>query len=373
MTRRLITLALAFAILSCASQTTDRPTPAQLAEQASVPAGYSSQGGDKPVGVIPDGILRDAKRGKDIEVSIEYPIAAGSYPLIIWSHGFGASSRGYVGLSSFWASYGYVVIKPTHADSGKLAGMKTAEEVWEAQTAADWRNRVQDVTAILDALPELEEKYPELKGKIDAAHIGVGGHSYGAHTAILAGGAKTFPGGTSYADPRVKAVLAMSPQGPSEIRGLTSESFATITPPTLFMTGSRDEGISDQETPQWRRQAFELSPAGDKYLVVLEGARNATFGGRIAGMAEGVRTGDVTMPSTLDPNDPRGRLDPTPRSQTRSSTSAKRDPQLMERNIFARARVISVAFWDAYLHGNPKGKEYLEKLAGRTSIELVKK
>ena len=48
------------------------------------------------------------------------PDAPGPHPLIVFSHGFGGSSRGYVGLSSYWASHGYVVIAPSHADSVQL-------------------------------------------------------------------------------------------------------------------------------------------------------------------------------------------------------------------------------------------------------------
>lgn len=374
MIRRSFVLAVILATLACASPSADRPTPqARQADEASGLSGgsYSTQGGDKPVGVIPDATLRDEKRGRDLELSIEYPIAAGSYPLIVWSHGFGASNRAYVGLSSYWASHGYVVIKPTHADSGKAAGIRSAEEIWESQSATDWRNRAQDVTAILDSIPQLEEKYPEIKGKIDLAHVGVGGHSYGAHTVMLLGGAKTFPGAVSYADPRVKAVLAMSPQGPSDARGLTRESFATLSVPTLFMTGTLDRGISEDETPDWRKLAYELSPAGDKYLVVVEGARHATFSGRVAGMAQAGGT-ELILPEMIEPQDPivRDRRNTIP---PQSRSAAKRDPQLTERAIFARIKVVSVAFWDAYLHGNAKGKELLAGLDARRRLEMEMK
>jgi dienelactone hydrolase len=373
MTRRLITLALTFFFLACGSSSNNSrqgADPSALSAEAS----YSPQAGDMPVGVIPDGMLRDTKRQKDVELSIEYPISSGTYPLIVWSHGFGGSPRGYVGFSSWWASHGYVVIKPAHADSGKLPAMKSIDEIWGSQTPADWRNRVDDVKFVLDSIPQLEEKYPELKGKIDAAHVGVGGHSYGAYTAMLIGGVKTFPGGMSYADPRVKAVIAMSPQGPGADRGLTEESFATLSVPALFLTGTLDRGANESETPEWRRRAFELSPAGDKYLVVLKGARHATFGGRVSGMVEG-RLGvdaegafpnvDPTRPGVMSPD-----YVPPTTSPRRSNV---RDPQLTERAIVARAKTVSVAFWDGYLHGNNKGRDYLGSLAGRTNVEMLKK
>jgi len=370
MTRRFLILAV-IAAIACASTAADKPK--KDAKTANEMGNFSSAAGDKPVGVIPDAVLRDEKRHRDVAMSIEYPISAGAYPLIIWSHGFGGSDRGYVGLSSYWASNGYVVIKPNHADSGKLPSVRSVEEIWESQTVADYRNRVQDVTAILDGIAQLEESYPELKGKIDATKVGVGGHSYGAHTAMLVGGAKTFPDGTSYADPRVKVILAMSPQGPSDQRGLTKESFATLTVPALFMTGTLDNGISEAETPDWRKQAYELSPAGDKYLVVLKGARHLTFAGRVAGMAETMGVTDIVMTDTDPLIDPR-RVPYNPSTATIQNRKVpKQDPQLTERAVFGRVKTISIAFWDAYLHGNVKGKEFLEKLAGRDNVEMVKK
>lgn len=372
MTRRLIVLTLTCVVLACSSAPEYPRSPKPADTPPEVSTSYSATTGEKPVGVIPDAVLRDAKRQKDLDMSIEYPIASGTYPLIVWSHGFSGSNRGYVGLSSYWASQGYVVIKPTHADAGRAQGMRSLDDIWESQSVTDWRNRVNDVTFILDSVPALEEKYPELKGKIDMAHVGVGGHSYGAFTAMLLGGVKTFPGGTSYADARVKAVLAMSPQGPSETRGLTAESFTTLTVPTLFMTGTLDKGVSEAETPEWRRQAYELSPAGDKILVVLEGARHATFAGRLGGMVEESRNVEMALPDVDRSGDPRTRGNVVPQTTT-VRRGSRRDPQINERALFARTKVISVAFWDAYLHGNAKGRDFLEKLSGRSGVEYVKK
>ena len=276
MIRRFVCIALlAFAVLSC------RTAPNQLDEDQAPRSRYAGEAGESPVGVIPEGVVRDAERDKDIVFSVEYPTRPGSYPLIVFSHGFGATRGAYVGLSSHWASQGYVVIKPAHSDSGKLQS-SAGRDAWRDQTPTDWRNRVRDIKVILDALDRVEENYPELKGKIDRSKIAVGGHSYGAFTAMLVGGAKTYPGAVSYADPRVKAIVAMSPQGPSETFGLTNDSFSEIRVPMLFITGTLDRGLTESETPEWRRQAFELAPAGDKCLVVLEGARHTSFTGRIA-------------------------------------------------------------------------------------------
>src|SRR6185436_6542146 len=116
-----------------------------------------------------------------------------------------------------------------------------------------------------------------------------------------------------------------------------------------------------------------LSPAGDKYLVVLDGARHMTFAGRVAGMADAINRPDSNV-NLGDPSlDPRLGGGATIPIQQPRSQGMKRDLQLTERAIFNRVKYISTAFWDAYLHGNGKGKEFLEKLDARANIEMVKK
>jgi predicted dienelactone hydrolase len=355
MIRRTVSvLLLALAFASCAS------APNQLDEDQGPRSRYSGQAGESPVGVIPEGTVRDEERGKDVVFTVEYPTRPGSYPLILFSHGFGATRQAYVGLSSHWASQGYVVIKPAHADSGRLELGKIAED-WKNQTQTDWRNRVRDMTVIIDKLDRIEESYPELKGKIDRSKIGAAGHSYGAFTAMLLGGARAR--GTSYADRRVKAIVAMSPQGPSETLGLTEESWKDVTVPALFMTGTNDRGIAESETPEWRRRAYELSPAGDKWLVVFEGGSHATFTGRIDASAPPLRPLSET-PMIGD-------------TQRRPMVTEERQregaPGLRIRNLFGNVKAISLAFFDAYLRGEAEGRTTLENAAQRGGVELVRK
>lgn len=354
---------LAFAVLSC------RTAPNQLDEDQAPRSRYAGAAGESPVGVIPEGVVRDAERDKDIVFTVEYPTRPGSYPLIVFSHGFGATRGAYVGLSSHWASQGYVVIKPAHSDSGKLQS-STAADAWRDQTPADWRNRVRDIKAILDGLDRVEENYPELKGKIDRTKITVGGHSYGAFTAMLLAGAKTYPGAVSYADPRVKAIVAMSPQGPSDTFGLTTDSFNEIRVPVLFMTGTLDRGLAESETPEWRRQAFERALAGDKWLVVLEGARHSSFTGRIDPTMEGSRGMNNESPMLGEPRSPTRNPAPAPdpRQPGREGTAG-----LRIRGTFANVKGISLAFFDTYLRSDTEGRTALEGAGARGGVELVKK
>ena len=351
MIRRLLVITAATLTLFACASTDDRYDPESRIDTTK--ERYTAAPGPSPVGAIPEVTLHDAARNKDLGLSIEYPTRSANNPLIIFSHGFGGSQREYVGLSSQWTSYGYVVIKPTHADAGGLPSAKSIEDVWASQTQNEWRNRVRDISLIIDSLDTLEERYPELKGKIDHTKIGVGGHSYGAYTAMLIGGAKTFPGGVSYADPRVKAIVLMSPQGPSDIRGLTNESFATINVPALFMTGTRDQ-TSETETAEWRQKAYELAPAGDKWLLSIEGARHGSFTGRMDQLME-MAARERNEPSAGgvfgDPNADEMRRRPRTRSES---------AMFQERDIFRRIQTLSLAFWDLYLKGDANGRTQLE-------------
>src|SRR5689334_14703076 len=126
-------------IAGCADTSNQQKRPQPLPKET--PGRYHSEGGDYPVGAIPNGVLHDAQRNKDIDVVVEYPSRGeGPFPVIVFSHGFGASNKNYVGLTEYWAGHGYVCIKPGHADAGKLRdlvresrreGKPIGEAIWE--------------------------------------------------------------------------------------------------------------------------------------------------------------------------------------------------------------------------------------------------
>lgn len=354
MNRRLIALLVVSSLTaySCANSGTNAASQMRTGELPGYAGGIADS---LPVGVIPDASLRDNDRNKDLRLSIEYPVRPGPHPLILFSPGFRLTNRDYVGLSSFWASRGYVVVRASHAEMGEEAN----------QTAADWRNRVRDLTHVLNSLPQLTQRYAELEGKIDETKIAVAGHGYGSFAALLLGGAQTFPGAVSYTDPRIKAIIAISPAGPSETRGLTRESWANVNVPVLFLTGSADQGSLESDTPEWRREAFALTPAGDKWLVVLQGARHGTFTGRFDGMLDAAARerarGDV-----LRPQDPNVTRDGTRISHQESVAFRQQD-------VFNTGRGIALAFLDAYLRGDAEGRKALENAGSRGGVVLERK
>ncbi len=347
---------------------------------------YNPESGNYPVGAIPNASLHDAQRNKNLDLVIEYPSRGeGPYPVIVFSHGFGASNTAYVGLTEYWASLGYVCIKPNHADAGKLRDLlreqmqerrearkegreperTLGEAIWEGQSPADWRERVHDITTILDSFNTLEEKYPELKGKLDRNRIAVAGHSYGAMVAMLIAGVEPVQDGKAMhlGDSRVKAVIAMSPQGVSATRGLSAESFHGVKIPIMYMTGTNDRGALDGETPEWRRSGFENTPAGDKYFVLIAGANHFSF------------AGGFTLPSMQD--DQLDRMDATnPQQSQRMQPARSRGENrfLREKGVFDSIKVASAVFLDSYLKDAPAARDYLAtRLPQRGGVTVTKK
>jgi predicted dienelactone hydrolase/CubicO group peptidase (beta-lactamase class C family) len=261
-------------------------------------------------------ILRDDRRGKDVQLRITYPRSGGPYPLIIFSHYSGGTKDDYAPLISYWASHGYVCIQPDHSDSPAVGGKRGVE------ARSDWRNRPLDISFIIDSLPEISQRIPELRGKIDAKNIGVGGHYLGAYTANLIGGMKppsAIDSSEQLKDSRVKAIVALSPQGTGQ--GVTKDSWRAFNVPMLVMTGSKDLSTRTSNSAQWRTEPYLYSPAGDKYLVYVEGL-TSEYGGIVTQAGKG---GVVSR----------------------------------DEAHLAYTRISTLAFWDAYLKNSQSAGKFL--------------
>jgi serine/threonine protein kinase/dienelactone hydrolase len=232
--------------------------------------------------------LLDSARNREIPLKIYYPgQISGSLPLIVFSHGYGGTREGYEYLGRAWADAGFIVILPTHlgSDTEALAqlGLRGAGDPGAAFEMQ--KQRTADVHFILSSLKLIDQQVRDIHGKINNKQIGVGGHSMGAGTALLVGGATAAPPSGSaqsfsFRDKHVRAVIAMSPQGAGE-EGFSDHSWDHISVPTLTMSGTKDRGIGGQ-APEWRTQAFQHMPAGSKYQVIVGGADHLSFavGGR---------------------------------------------------------------------------------------------
>ena len=286
------------------------------ADDAPTGTAYKLEPGPFKVQTIKDLVLKNSQRKKDLQLRITHPDGKGPFPILVWSHGAFGTKDNYLPLTEFWASHGYVTIQANHSDSRAL-GVK----VGDPKAFQGWQSRPVDISFILDSLDELEKKEPALKGKFDPKRIGVGGHSFGANTAQLIGGARAFlpAGEKSFEDKRVTAVTILSGQGPGEM--LTEKSWETFARPMLVMTGSKDGPTRTGQPAEWRKKPYELSPKGDKHLVWVEGLDHG-FGG-ITGVNVNLKN---------QPNEDHVRY----------------------------TKIATLAFWDAYLKDSKEARAYLE-------------
>jgi alpha-beta hydrolase superfamily lysophospholipase len=171
---------------------------------------------------------------------------------IHFSHGNFSSPVKYSRLLEAWATEGWEVLAPLHVDSSDHPDKARYGQL------DSWPTRLEDL-ALLSA---------------DAGkqHYVAAGHSYGALMALVLGGAKPLLPGSSR-DPKVPAVIALSPPGP--MAGfIDAESYASLAVPALIQTGDKD--IFPGMPPEaWRNHlaAFEApKPSGALYSLVLPGA-----------------------------------------------------------------------------------------------------
>ena len=213
------------------------------------------------------------------EVAIWRPAGAAAvrHPLLVFSHGFGGCALQSRWLTAALAARGYWVLAPNHGDARcRLGGRRRSgagppRPAIPFRDAARWSDatyddRAEDIRAVRRAAAE----HPHLAGRLDAARVGLVGHSLGGYTVVgLAGG---WRGWTPAGAPGVRAVLALSPYIDPFLHHGTLGGLAA---PVMYQGGTRDPGV----TPLVKRKggAYDASPA-PKYFVELEGAGHGAWG-----------------------------------------------------------------------------------------------
>jgi len=283
-------------------------------------------------------VLRDDSRARSIPLKVFHPLGRGPFPVIVFSHGLGGSKESYDYLGRQWAAHGFVDVHPTHAgtDGGsfwKIVFGLVFARIGPNEVERLLADRAADLSFVISSLASIERNVPAVAGSIDARRVGVAGHSAGAATALLLGGASLESNAgarRSLFDARVSALCVLSPPG-SGLLGFDARSWNDIKVPTFTVRGSEDDGTIGQR-PIWRQEAFDGMPPENKYHAVVNGANHYTF---------------------ADP----GAFGMLGRLTARGATG---DPLRM-RACVAR---LTTAYWNAYLHGDRSERERLERRAG---------
>lgn len=207
---------------------------------------------------------------RELPLHIVYPERGRGLPIVLFSHGAYSSGDAYDALLRSWAARGYVVLSPTHRDSTRLGTKRGSPE----PRFFTWR--LDDLALLLEDLPATLREVPGLAGRVDTTRIAATGHSFGGLVAQTLGGATYFDAAAgqsvSRADPRITAVLIFSGAG-TMAPLLRAEDFQSLTVPVLVTVGTQDLAQAPGLTGyQWRRQPFDLVPAGRSFLLTLDGA-----------------------------------------------------------------------------------------------------
>ncbi len=268
----------------------------------------------------------DTKRDRTVPIRVFLPPDGGkAAPVVLFSHGLGGSREmgGYLG--KHWAARGYVAVFLQHpgSDVGVWRDVPLRQRMQTMREAASAKNlllRVEDVPAVLDQLTEWNrEKAHPFSGRLDLAHVGMSGHSFGAMTTQAVGGQRMPLVKDRYVEPRIKAAVIMSPGTPMA-RLDPADAFSDVTIPWLLMTGTHDTSLIGGQTVESRQAVFPAMPKGLAYELVLDKGEHSAFT-------------DRPLPGDREARNP---------------------------NHHRAILATSTAFWDAYLREDTKAREWLD-------------
>lgn len=266
----------------------------------------------------------ESRHGRKVAYKTYCPVdhQQGPFPVIIWSHGLGGSRDGAGFISRYVASHGYVVVHIQH--------IGTDSSLWEGKPGHPWDvirathiprsatlQRFKDVPFALSQLKTLD-----IAPVMDFSRMGMSGHSFGGMTTQVMAGQRRGYGARQYSLFRKEfsAGIVYSPGPYLHKKGHPPHNFyGGIQIPLLMMTGTEDDSPLGNFSAADRVEVFTHSGGPDQHLLMLDKGDHMVYSGS------------------------RGKLEANP----------KRD--IHEQII----KLLSLAFWDAYLKGDEHAKEWL--------------
>lgn len=234
-----------------------------------------------PVGGSYETVLRDGETTATLHGHAvrNADIAAGSYPLVIISHGYPGNRWLMSPLAENIASKGYVVASIDHTDS-------TYSD--QAAFGSTLVNRPWDQRFVIDQLAALDD---DLGAIIDAQNVAVIGYSMGGYGALIYAGAGVTQASTEFewgapqgllernmigseshaalADDRVQAFVAFGPWGNNT--GFWDEAgLAGIDAPLLLIAG----GVDDVSIYDAIRGIYDGSVNTTRHLLTFDNANH---------------------------------------------------------------------------------------------------
>lgn len=228
--------------------------------------------------------VEDSKHGRTLPIRVYFPEGKEPAPVILFSHGLGGSRDNNPYLGNHWAGRGYVVVFVQHPGSDEsvwkdVPRIKRMAAMKKAASGGAFMDRTKDIPAVIDALETWNaEADHSLKDRLDLAHIGMSGHSFGAATTQAMAGQDFAGGRVSFLEKRIDAALIISPSIPK--LGEPAKAFGKITIPCLLMTGTLDDSPIGDVLPEDRLKVFPNLSNAPAWQVVFDKATHMSFGDR---------------------------------------------------------------------------------------------
>jgi predicted dienelactone hydrolase len=199
------------------------------------------------------------------------PVRDGRHPLVVFSHGYGGHRRQSTFLCTHLASHGYVVAAVDHTGNTVLDVMQAI-----LATQAGGERPEADVLQFIDLRPAdvsfaIDSVLADFAASVDAARIGMAGHSFGGWTTLATVGR----------DRRIRAALPLAPAGgasPLPVEPLRSalDFRWGREVPTLFIVADRDTLLP----LAGMHELLERTPAA-KRMIVIKNADHMHFCDRV--------------------------------------------------------------------------------------------
>ena len=250
--------------------------------------------GPYSVVTVPELVLRK-RDGANVSVLIRAPRVQADRdrqrPMVVFSHGAGGDCRAFSDLCTYWASLGYIVVNPTHADSVRLRRehgetLRLGEDIrTQVVRGVNLMDRAADIQKVLNSAESIEAalRRQETQAAINPKQLALAGHSAGALTTQLMAGVRFYLPGRraplSMPEARFSAYILISGQGLSR-PAFRKDSWKDITRPMMVIAGSDDRSPVNDETPEGRTHPYRYAPAGGKYLVFIQGATHSSYAGK---------------------------------------------------------------------------------------------
>ncbi|MFX0105446.1 MAG: alpha/beta hydrolase family protein [Candidatus Hodarchaeota archaeon] len=278
------------------------------------------------------------------------PLREGSFPLIMFSHGFGGHKRQTTHFCCHLASHGYIIASPDHLGSTIWDTLEPYLKTKKGVPPEEMRVNVKrssidrplDITFLIDNIVTGKAWIPQ--DSIDKDRIGMTGHSFGGWTTLV----------VTRCDDRIRAALPLAPGGGRSLQNqhnleqVDSEilepihNFWNREVPTLFLAAEKDTLLPLPTILDLYKRTPE-----PKRMIVLNNADHFHFTDMIEEIHDFFRTQFASM----------GGDNPLTRALAESMLPAsKLHPS---KGAYDYLRGLGLAHMDAYLMEKSEAKEFL--------------